>query len=238
MKATLVLLTKNEIEGLRAVFPQIDASAFEEILAFDGGSSDGTREFLRERGVVPQAPVGYGKAFQLAAEQARGDVVVFFRPDGNEDPSDIPRLLRGIEDGADHVIASRFLPGARNEDDGRPFAPRRVANRFFTRLANFLFNRTGKPVSDSINGFRALRREALREIGADAPGFSVEFQMTIRSLKLKHVVIELPTREGDRIGGTVKARSIPVGLEMCRTLILEWIAGTRPAAAKSRVTDR
>lgn len=228
LPTTLVILTKNEIEGLKAIFPKIDRTLFVEILAMDGGSTDGTLDFYRERGVTIANRgdrVGYGDAFRLAAETAKGDAVIFFRPDGNEDPADLPKLVAKLDAGADHVIASRFMEGSRNEEDDGFFKWRAWANRTFTVLANLCFRKSGPWITDTINGYRAIRTKALRDLHLSAPGFSIEYQMTIRSWKLGHRMEEIPTIEGNRIGGKVKAKSFPVGWEMLKRLCHEFVIG-------------
>lgn len=225
MTTTLIILTKNEIEGLRQIFPKIDRHLFTEIIACDGGSTDGTLEFYKKEKIPIRRGTKYGDVFRTAAQIAKGDIIIFFRPDGNEDPADLPRLIQCIESGADHVIASRFMQESRNEEDDSILKLRAWANRAFTWLANLFFNHSETYITDTINGYRAIKLACLHEMRLDAPGFSIEYQMTIRSWKLGHKIIEIPTNEGNRIGGKVKARSINVGLEMLQRLISEIIKG-------------
>ena len=92
MKVTLIFLTLNEIEGLKGVFHKIPLAAFDEVFAVDGGSTDGTAEFFAEKGIpVHQQEVkGRGEAFRVAFRKSTGDALVFYSPDGNEDPLDLP----------------------------------------------------------------------------------------------------------------------------------------------------
>jgi len=231
MRTTLVLLTFNEIEGLRALWDRIPLGAVDEVFSVDPGSTDGTLEFFRERGipVILQERRGRGEAFRIAAREASGEALCFFSPDGNEDPADIVRLLRRIEDGYDLAIASRFLPGARNEEEGRRIPARALANRAFTAAVRALF---GGSITDTINGFRAIRRDRLLDLAPDAEGFAIEFQISIRALKRGLRVSEIPTREGDRIGGESTAASIPTGLKVLRVLLREAFGGRRGAGGR------
>ena len=220
MTRTLVLLTLNEIEGVRALVPKLPIDVVDEALAVDGGSTDGTCEFLEANGirVVIQERPGRGEAFRVAINQSSGNHVVFYSPDGNEDPADIPRLFEALEFGADMVTASRFLPGARNEEDDTLLPLRKWANQAFTFLANVVWNR-GDWVTDTINGFRGVRREVFWQLAPQSMSYTIEYEMTIRAMKLGFRVVEIPTREGDRIGGTTKIASLPAGFAFLRLFI-------------------
>ena len=223
--ATVVVLTFNEIDGVTAVFPKLPLQAVDEILVVDGGSTDGTLEFFESRGirVIRQPRRGRGEAFRLAVQHARNEFLVFFSPDGNEDPGDIPRLVEGLAAGYDMVIASRFMPGARSEDDDKfLFASRRWGNLLFTWLANVLCGR-GIWITDTINGYRAITRRAFGRLAPDAGGYAIEFQMSIRALQVGLRVLEVPTQESSRIGrGVSKLNAIPVGLKFLALLVREW----------------
>lgn len=225
-RSTLVILTLNELEGVTALFDRIPFTAVDDCLVVDGGSGDGTIEFFRARGlrVVVQDVKGRGEAFRIAAREAQSDHLVFFGPDGNEDPVDIPRLLARLVEGYAMVIGSRFLPGGANEEDHLRFPWRAWANQAFTMIANRLW---GGTLTDSSNGFRAVTAETFRRLNPDGPGFVIEYQMSIRALKLGLPVAEIPTREGPRIGGRSGARSIPTGLLFLRYLLREVLIGRR-----------
>lgn len=221
--AALVLLTLNEIEGLRALWDRIPVAEFRETFAVDGGSTDGTREFLAERGipVVVQPIRGRGVAFRVAAEAANAERLIFFSPDGNEDPADIVRLDDLLLGGARVAIARRFGPGAHNEEDEEALRLRARVNDALSRIANGLFNRGGPRVLDTINGFRALRRADLLALHTTVKRFPIEYQITIRALQRGWPIAEVPTNEGARIGGERKASSWPVGVDHLKVLATE-----------------
>jgi len=199
----------------------------------DGGSTDGTREFFETRGVpaVVQEIPGRGEAFRLAVRRARGDLIIFFSPDGNEDPTDIPKFRPYFEAGYDLVIASRMMRGGRNEEGDQAIKPRKWANQAFTLAAHLLWHPralTGRGyITDSINGYRAIRRDAFDALGLDAADFTIEYQMTMRALRHGLRIIEFPTHEGPRIGGISKVGSLDAGTRFSRTLIREILAGAR-----------
>jgi len=227
----LVLLTLNEIDGLRLLWDRIPVTAFEEVFAVDGGSTDGTREFLAERGIpiYDQSIPGRGVAFRVAADVGTTERLVFYSPDGNEDPGDIEPLDDLLLGGARLAIASRFAQGARNEEDGSALPLRAWVNQALTAIANRVFNE-GAYVTDTINGFRALRRADLLELSTSVKRFPIEYQISIRSMSRRWHIAELPTQEFDRAGGESKALSWPVGRDHLTVLFSElpnarWFRG-------------
>jgi glycosyltransferase involved in cell wall biosynthesis len=225
MRVSLALLTKNELPGLSALFDRVPLECVDEYFAVDGGSTDGTVEFYQARNVpvVTQRSGGRGEAFRVAFERARGDAVIFFSPDGNEDPADLPRFRPLLEAGFDVVMATRMVPGAHNEEDEARLPLRKWANKAFNLMANRAWNR-GPFVSDSINGYRAITRRAWKMLGLDEPGYAIEYQSTIRAMKAGLAIAEFPTYEGRRIGPG-GSPSLRLGLEFLGLYFRELWAG-------------
>jgi len=217
-EAALFISTLDEITGLSALWSRIPLSSFHQVFALDGGSSDGTLEFFERKGVHVICGVKKGEIFNKGAEVSECEELVFFAPDGNEDPDHILPLLEKLREGYDMVIASRFMEGSRNEEDDQFFKWRKWANQTFTFLVRIIW---GGKLTDTINGFRAVRREKVIEMNLEPTGFDIEFQMSIRGLKLKHKICEIPSVEGNRIGGESTAYSFPTGWLMLKRLFRE-----------------
>jgi glycosyltransferase involved in cell wall biosynthesis len=218
MKTTLFVPTLNEIEGMRAIMPGIEPGWVDQILVVDGGSTDGTIEFARERGydVVIQNRKGLRHAFIEGWPRIRHEIVITFSPDGNSLASAIPALVAKMREGYDMVIASRYLDGARSEDDD---AITGFGNRLFTGTVNLLH---GANYTDAMVIFRAYRTSLFHELDLDreesyAPEklwfttLGIEPLLSVRAAKRKLRIGEIPADEPPRIGGVRKLQVIRWG---------------------------
>jgi glycosyltransferase involved in cell wall biosynthesis len=219
-KTTLIILTRNEIEGVKEIVPRIPLDAVDEVIAVDYKSTDGTVAFFEQHKikVIKQQKKGRGEAFRLASEQAKNSNLLFFSPDGNEDPQDIPKIVSKLNEGYDMVIASRFMKGAHNEEDDQMIKLRKWANQGFTLLANLFWH--GR-LTDSINGYRIITKKAFESLKLDGEGFVIEYQMSIRALKLKLRISEIPTYESSRIAGESGSWAVPTGIQFVIQLFKE-----------------
>jgi len=226
IKGTLVILTFNEIEGLNVLYDKIPFNKIDEVLVVDPGSTDGTLDFWKEKGqkVIIQKVRGRGEAFRIGIKESKHGNVVFFSPDGNEDPRDIEKAFHFLDEGYDMVIASRFMPGSRADDADETIPVRTFGNRMFTTFANILW---GAKLYDAINGFRGIKKDKFKEINPNAHGFGIEYQMSIRSMKKKFKIKEFPTYEGDRIGGESTAHTFATGWLFIKLIWSELFNGKK-----------
>jgi len=123
--------------------------------------------------------------------------------------------------GYDMIIASRMMKGAYNEEDDKTFKWRKWANNFFNFIANIFFRKNKQYITDSINGFRGITKNAFNKINPDGNGYTIEYQITIRALKNNMKIVEFPTHEYARIGGESYAKSIPTGIKFIKTFFKE-----------------
>jgi glycosyltransferase involved in cell wall biosynthesis len=211
----------NEIDGLRAIMPRINREWIDEIFILDGGSTDGSKEFLLSTGyqVVDQKTKGVKGAFWEAFELAKGDVIIPFSPDGNSIPEDIPKLIEKINEGYDMVIASRYLGTTKSQDDG--FASF-FANRILTGLINIFFH---TKYTDGIGMYKAFKKKHLYELGIDKhKNQHSEIMLPSRGARYGLKITEIPSEEPKRIGPQgSRAHPGPFGKYKSGILILKMI---------------
>ena len=91
MRVALCLITWNEIKGLMHDIPLIDRNKFDQIYCVDGGSDDGSREYLESLGipVYIQKKKGLNQACIEAVEKCECDAFIFYHPKGTIPVKDI-----------------------------------------------------------------------------------------------------------------------------------------------------
>lgn len=169
-----------------------------QVIVVDGASTDGTAEIARQRGaeVLMEVGPGKGNAIRTAIPHVRGEITVFVDADGSHAACDIPRLIEPIRNGeADHVSASRLLGGSSELHGGFDEFFRLAGSSFITACINWRFN---VRLSDSQNGFRAIRTCVLRDLGLREGRTTVEQEMIIRTLRRGYRIAERPSHEAAR----------------------------------------
>jgi glycosyltransferase involved in cell wall biosynthesis len=198
MTVTLFIPIRNEIDGLKAIMPRIRKEWVDEILIIDGGSTDGSQEYLKSHGYdfVIQKSKGVRGAFWEGFELAKGEVIILFSPDNNSIPEDIPLLIEKIKEGNDLVIASRYYQGMKSDDDD---FMSRLGNKAFTGLINVLF---GTQYSDAMTMYKAFPIKLIHELQIDENRNNdfAEIAIVCRAARRKLKIAEIPSHEPPRIG--------------------------------------
>ncbi len=141
---SVVIPIFNEEENIPPLLERLEAALTPlgkpfEVIMVDDGSTDGSAQVLKS--LKPRYPwlkviflrrnFGQSAAFTAGIDYARGEIIVTMDGDLQNDPADIPKLLKKIEEGYDVVSGWR-----KNRKD--PFLSRRLpsvlANRLISRL--------------------------------------------------------------------------------------------------------
>ena len=241
-RVTVVVPTYNERENLADLARAVTDHGYRMLLV-DDNSPDGTGDLADElAGSNPlitvlhrEAKQGLGRAYAAAFDHllrsCSADIIVEMDADFSHDPSDLPRLVAAIEDGADLAIGSRYVPGGSTPD--WPWH-----RKFLSRGGN-LYARImlGHGVKDSTAGYRAFRAGALsrlpyREARASGYGFQVEMAWKAAIAGMR--IVEIPVVFRDRTRGTSKMGGSIVAEAMW--LVTVW--GIRNIPARLRRVGR
>ena len=216
LRPLIVLPTYNEAENIAEVLRRVRAAVpGAAILVVDDSSPDGTAgiatAMAAEVGAVdilsrPQKS-GLGSAYRDGFKWGRQrgfDVLVEMDSDFSHDPADLPRLLKAVEEGADLVIGSRYVPGGQI-----PHWPwhRRALSKYGNRYSSAMLR---LDVRDLTAGYRAYRSEILDRIDIDdvrAEGYGFQVEMTYCVANAGGRVVEIPIKFVDRVRGTSKMSS-------------------------------
>ena len=218
MKVSVVVPTLNEEHTVGEILDRCRPYA-DELLVVDGHSTDGTRTIAEAAGVrvVLDNGKGKGAALRHAADIVTGDIIVFIDADGSHDPEDIPRLIAPIIEGtADHVSASRLIGGSSELHGGFDEFMRLAGSSFITACINRRFKVT---LSESQNGFRAIRTEVIRKLGLRENSTTIEQEMIMKSLKKGFRMAEVPSHEHKRKMGYSKISLRRVWFRYVYTLV-------------------
>lgn len=204
-----VIPAKNEErtigEVIEKALPHCD-----ELIVVDGHSQDRTPQIARSYGVrvIQDRGRGKGDAIRIGAAAARHGIVVFLDADGSHDPADIPKLVEPILRGeADLVVGSRGRGGSDELHGDLEKLLRLVGSDLILIGINL---RWGQKLTDSQNGFRAIRTEVVRALGLKENITTIEQEMTMKCLKKGYRVAEVPTHEYARRYGqsVIKLRKV------------------------------
>ena len=171
-------------------------------LVVDNASTDGSGRLAAELGatVVVEPRRGFGAACWAGLRSAQTDVVCFMDCDGSLDGAELPSVVSPVAAGQSDLVMGR-----RVADPGAWPIHARLANR---ALARQVRRRCGLAIFD-IGPMRAVRREALIDLGMLDRRFGWPLEMVIRAVDAGWQVDEVPVRyhrrEGrSKVTGTVR----------------------------------
>ena len=231
MDLSVVIPVYNEEENVQPLIVEIEAALVPlgksyEIIVVDDGSKDDTFAKLRSihkcmnRLKVIRLRRNFGQTAALAAglAHAQGAVVILMDGDAQNDPADIPALLRKLDEGNDLVAGWRY-----NRQD--PFLNRRLPSMIANQLIS---STTHVKLHDYGCTLKAMRQDVAKnlrlygEMHRFIPAIAYERGARIAELKVNH---------RPRLRGTSKygiTRTLRVVLDLLTVKFLSSYS-TRPS---------
>jgi len=165
-KVSIVVPLYNEEESLRPLYQEIKkglklVNCDYEILFVDDGSKDKSLAVIKELVKIDNKiryfsfRTNYGKsaALQIAFKNATGDAIITMDADLQDDPLEIPNLLKKLDEGYDLVSGwkkQRFDPFIK-----------KISSKFFNFVTRFL---TGVKLHDFNCGLKAYRKAVVQTV--------------------------------------------------------------------------
>jgi dolichol-phosphate mannosyltransferase len=181
MKITVISPTYNERVNIKKLIPILEEEIFPQIknhdmqlLIVDDNSPDGTAEevtlFMKKwknikllSGKKQGLGAAYVRGMHYAMDQMNADAVIEFDADFQHDPNDIPRLVKAMDQGADYVIGSRYIPGGEVPKEWG--LHRKILSRFgglFAQIFLWTWN-----IHDMTGGYKLTKTAFLRNVDLD-----------------------------------------------------------------------
>ncbi|MDF1795331.1 MAG: glycosyltransferase family 2 protein [Coxiellaceae bacterium] len=219
-KVVIIIPTYNEADciestllGLQQVFSHIPQHDM-HILIFDSSSTDNTQPIIKR--LQQQCPnihlatepvksglgSAYIKAMHHAIENMQADVVFEFDADGSHQPKYLPGMIKALDEGADVVVGSRYVPGGQT-DVGWPWY-RKLISQLGNIVARTLLTRKYK---DMTSGFRGTKVEYLKKVNIDkllSKNYAYKIHLFWALHKVGAKIVEFPIEFIDRQQGYSK----------------------------------
>jgi dolichol-phosphate mannosyltransferase len=234
MKLSVVMPAQNEegsvgatVEGVVAVLEREGVDY--EVVVVNDDSEDSTEAVVAAIGETnPRVRVhrshyerGFGMAIRAGLDVYEGDAVAIVMADASDDPEDLVRYHRLLEEGYDCAFGSRFVRGAKVYDYPRvKYVVNRLANQFIRILFRHRYN-------DTTNAFKAYRREVIETIQPLlSKHFNLTVEMPLKAIVRGHSYAVIPTNWTNRTSGVAKLAMKEMGSRYLFIVLYVWLEAT------------
>ncbi len=205
-KVSVVIPTINEARNLPYVLPHIP-DWVHEVIIVDGRSVDDTvavaRKLRNDVQIVLEPRRGKGAALRAGFAAARGDIIAMLDADGSMNSREIILFVAALMAGADFAKGSRFIQGGGTSD---MTLIRMSGNWCLTKAVRILH---GETFSDLCYGYVAFWTKHRDELKLSCDGFEIETMLSIRAIKNRLKIFEVPSFEFEPHSWAQQSAGVP-----------------------------
>lgn len=197
-----------------------------EIVVVDDASKDSTWEILAQlKAKIPElhpvqnpGPHGIGCAITTGINHMAGDAVVVMMADESDDPRDVPKFWKILNQGHDAVFGSRFIKGGGVIDYP---THKLILNRAFNLFIRFLF-RHG--FNDTTNAFKAYRKSTIEGLKPLlSPHFNLLVELPLKTVIRGYSWAVMPITWKNRRTGVAKLKIKEMGSRYLFIVLYCWL---------------
>ena len=231
MKLSIVIPAHNEEDCIGQTIKDIvleleKEKISHEIIVVNDSSTDSTPQVLQEltksyvtlKVINRKPPRGFGRAIKDGLSSVTGDAVGVVMGDLSDDPEDIVKCFRKIEEGYDCVFGSRFMKGSKVHD--YPIIKltiNRLANTFIQVL--FLTK-----ANDITNAFKLYKTEVIRAVEPiQALFFNITVEIPLKALARGFSYVQIPINWYGRKSGVSKMHIRELSRKYLFTVFYVWL---------------
>jgi glycosyltransferase involved in cell wall biosynthesis len=212
----------DEEDAIGAVVAAVLAQGVAEVIVVDGASRDRTVERAAAAGarVVVEPRRGYGRAVQagLAALREDATIVVFLDGDGSDPAEFVPALIAPIAAGEAVFVSGSRIRGKR---DPGSLSPQQIAAGL---VGGWLLRAVYGVHFSDLSPFRAIRRDALHQLGMRDTTYGWNLEMLMRVAAAGLPALEVAVGQRDRIGGVSKVSgNFAAGIKAAAVLAITFV---------------
>lgn len=142
---------------------------------------------------------GMLKALKKGIKSSSLEIIVITMADQADDPRDIDKMVKKINDGYDLICGSRYMQGGSHT--GGPLL-KGLLSRLGCLSLKFM---SGIPTHDATNAFKCFRRSIIKDIKIESKeGFELPLELCVKAFKKGYKISEVPTAWKDRESGYSK----------------------------------
>lgn len=206
------------LEDVKRVTSKLNRKYRSEVIVVDDHSTDNTASIARSAGFQVFSNMyrsGKGCALQTGLNFCHGDYIVMLDADYSHRAEEIPLVLQRLEQGAGMVIGSRILGDTQEYTWVRSFG-----NTLSSYLFSLLFRRR---FTDILSGLKGFQAKLTKDVTLHSVDFEIEVELIALALRNNFHIVEIPSFERARSGGTVKSSILYHGSKIILRIFQEYV---------------